>query len=192
MQQEQLDYLDSRDNKVACAVCAASIDDAASQRHTVMCSHSGCNAAYHSRCLAQRFLAEEAPADGSINTPILPTLGTCTSCGKALQWLDLIKGTQYRELLRTKGAKGVEEELERQVLDEFADLEHDGSATDSAASTDTAASGQSDSDDLAPAVDESAVPSFPKRPRGRPRKQAATVAALQSTQISSEVVVLSD
>lgn len=78
-----------------CAICREGLP--ASGAMSLVCLKEGCNGLTHIECLSATFLK-----NSSAET-VVPTSGSCPSCGTKLQWVDLV-----RELsLRMRGEKEI-------------------------------------------------------------------------------------
>ncbi|KAF8456394.1 hypothetical protein BGX38DRAFT_88696 [Terfezia claveryi] len=95
-----------------CMICKSELHHP--HETTVVCPHALCEHISHVTCLSVEFLKQEASkasnAKGrgqqrgcdlaSIKTQVLPVNGSCPSCGKSTQWIDIVKPLTYR--LRVK------------------------------------------------------------------------------------------
>lgn len=108
----KLSYIQSLDEgSMICSICNDHINSA-KQGAIIICPDADCNRLSHISCLGQMFLQQDLET-------LLPSRGTCSSCGKDHTWGQLVKGAHFRHLLQTKGDIEVDE-------DEFAELENDG------------------------------------------------------------------
>ena len=89
---------------VNCAVCKEPIDTSRPSL-ALLCSGDECRAVSHLSCLAAQFVNEETTTQSGTLPPVVPTKGTCVSCGFLQSWEDLT--TELT--LRLRGAKTVEE-----------------------------------------------------------------------------------
>jgi structure-specific endonuclease subunit SLX1 len=116
--------LDDPDD-LQCTVCKGSISP--NEEQIVVCPHPNCRGTSHLLCLSTTFL-------DATNEPdlLVPTQGTCPSCGNTVQWV-----TMMRELsLRNRGdkeARAVLRRKEKRVRKESAAME--GSSVPRSSST---------------------------------------------------------
>ncbi|KAF8424733.1 hypothetical protein EV426DRAFT_533014 [Tirmania nivea] len=107
-----------------CMICESELHHP--HETTVVCPHAFCEHISHITCLSAEFLGQEAfkaaNADDEsqqgdhalvpIETQVLPVDGSCPSCGKSTQWIDIVKPLTYRLRVKvpekkTKAAKVV-------------------------------------------------------------------------------------
>lgn len=81
-----------------CSICEHSLPSDGGA--TLFCPHDGCNTAGHIECFANAFTKDKP------NT-IVPTSGSCPSCGTKLQWVELVKELS----LRMRGEKEIQKLL---------------------------------------------------------------------------------
>jgi hypothetical protein len=101
----------------SCAVCAETLEHDGGIY--AVCTHEGCEAVSHIKCLGQRFIETETPQaqprSQSSRTVrenediLLPTHGSCPHCQKATRWVDVVRETS----LRLRGPKEVEKLLKK-------------------------------------------------------------------------------
>ncbi|KAK5137708.1 hypothetical protein LTR08_007279 [Meristemomyces frigidus] len=79
-----------------CVICSKGLP--ANGTATLVCPKEGCRALSHVECLSAAFLQA-----GKHHDAIVPTIGSCPSCGTRLQWVDLVKELS----LRMRGEKEI-------------------------------------------------------------------------------------
>lgn len=77
--------VDLADDSHPCTICKQDL----SPSMALVCPSEGCGAVGHVGCFASLFLQ----GDGE---HVVPTAGSCPSCGKHLQWIDLVKELSLR------------------------------------------------------------------------------------------------
>ncbi|KAJ5365863.1 Zinc finger FYVE/PHD-type [Penicillium concentricum] len=98
-----------------CTVCKSSISP--DQEQIVVCPHPNCRGTSHLLCLSTKFL-------DATNEPdlLVPTQGTCPSCGHTVQWVTMMRELSFRNRAE-KEARAILKKKEKRVRKESAAIE---------------------------------------------------------------------
>ncbi|KAJ5512178.1 Zinc finger FYVE/PHD-type [Penicillium fimorum] len=98
-----------------CTVCKASISP--DQEQVVVCPHPNCRGTSHLLCLSTKFL-------DATNEPdlLVPTQGTCPSCGNTVQWVTMMRELSFRNRAE-KEARAIIRKKEKRARKESAAME---------------------------------------------------------------------
>ena len=89
---------------LTCAICRRPTTDTTGLIAT--CTAEACEAVSHLKCLSDHFLSKEMGEDVG---PVLPRAGTCPTCERPTQWIDIVKELS----LRTRGHREVEKLMKK-------------------------------------------------------------------------------